>query len=118
MVPEEMGPPHIWAAGGLMKALLSHAQELGKRNFEELQKVYESYEGMSIAERANLFRVCRTDNMWKSSQRRLSLFLADSSISNLLVACLQQTGAVRKQGRAPASFLERELQEFAEALQL
>ena len=116
--PAAMGPPHIYAMAGLMKAIVETKEAVGKKNMEEMNEVYTKYMGMKVEDRATMIRVCRTDKMWRADQRRLTLFLADQQISQLVVECLVQLGNTRKQGRAPATYLERELQEFVEALQL
>ena len=116
--PAQLGPPHIYAMSGLMKAIMEMKEAVGKKNLEDMAELYTKYTNMKVEDKASMIRVCRTDKMWRADQRRLTLFLADQAASQLVVECLVQAGNIRKQGRAPATYLERELQEFLEALQL
>ena len=45
---ENSGPPHIWAMGGLLKALVARGQELGRANFEELKRQNDDYQGIMM----------------------------------------------------------------------
>ena len=111
------GPPHIYALGGLLKAICHRGdKELDPVIFANMTNLMNRYEAMTVTKRAEMCKVCRTDKMWRADSRRLSLCIADGEALQELVAALVAIGATRKQGRAPATYMERELQEYVEAL--
>ena len=59
----------------------------------------------------------RADKMWRSDQKKLLLAIGDPTLAKVEVEAACQIGAARKQGRMPATHMERELQEYIEALE-
>jgi len=82
------GPPHIWAFAGLVVSM----------------------------SKSDMVKMCRADKMFKEGLSRVSLSIPNDSIRMLGVNSMVQLGAERKQGRAPRSNQEWELQAWLEAL--
>ena len=102
--------------GGLLDSLIDRGLETGSKNLKELKMFKEKYEQMTVSQRCDLVKVCRAEKMWRSDAKKLMLAIRDPIIQVLLGA-LEQVGGERKQGRAPASYMERELQAYLEALE-
>ena len=114
---EELGPPHLLCFAGFLKGLISEGEAVGKHNLKELTVFLAEYEARSVAERNQWVRFFKVDKMYKAEYKRVS-FSIQHRVSEALVSAAVQAGGVRKVGRAPATFLERELQEFLEALEM
>ena len=68
-----------------------------------------------VVEKVKLFKVSK---VFDKEKRRLTFCLSPGleEQRKALVGCLEQLGWERKYGKAPPSHMERELQEFLEAL--
>eukprot|EP00959_Pyramimonas_sp_CCMP1952_P319580 6686964-Pyramimonas_sp.AAC.1 len=61
-------------------------------------------------------RMCRLDKTHDKGKKRISFVLRDERWRQTVIARCVQAGVERKQGKAPASFMERELQEYVAQL--
>jgi hypothetical protein len=113
---ENKGPPHLYAFAGLMIALLKRGESLGAKNLKDLQALKDDYDLLELEQRGEAVRFCRVDKMWRQDMKRLSISVSEPRVAKVVAAALVQAGALRKQGRGPSTFMERELQEFMEAL--
>ena len=68
-----------------------------------------------VAELVGIFRVSK---VYDKDKRRLTITLAPHLLAErkLISGCLDQLGWPKKEGKAPASHMERELQSFLEEL--
>ena len=56
--------------------------------------------------------MCRVDKTYDKDQKRITFVLRDEQWRLTVIGACVQVGMSRKHGKAPASFLERELQEY------
>ncbi|CAK0853370.1 unnamed protein product [Prorocentrum cordatum] len=112
-----LGPPHIYAMGGLIKGLMTHGDSLGAQNHTDLATAWKEHDGYSVEQKCELILFCRQDKVFQKERRRITFATRDAKFRSILLACLSQVPqTTRKYGRAPASFMEREIQTFLEAL--
>ncbi|CAK0794058.1 unnamed protein product, partial [Prorocentrum cordatum] len=110
-----LGPPHIYAMGGLIKGLLTYGDSLGAQNHTDLATAWKEYDGYSVEQKCELILFCRQDKVFQKERRRITFATRDAKFRSILLACLSQVPqTTRKYGRAPASFMEREIQTFLE----
>ena len=113
---EEMGPPHLLAFAGFLKGLLDKGETtMGKQLFSSLTDFKQEFDNMDIYSRSRVVRLFKIDKMYQQDQRRVSMCIF-GDIAKDIVEVTQLCTATLKIGRAPATFMERELQEFLEAM--
>ena len=96
-----LGPPQIWAWGGLIAGLQ-------KQGAATLTGYLKQLDGMSMDTKCDRARFCRVDRTYQSEQARITLSVERSGVRDPVVSALQQLGAARKYGRAPPTQLSRE----------
>ena len=111
-----LGPPHIWAWGGLVTALSKRGEAIGAKNQEEIKSHLEQLEAAEVNDKCEWIRFCRCSRMYNPELRRITLAIGDLRLRQTILKALEQTGAEKKQGRGPASNMERELQQYIEAM--
>ena len=112
-----LGPPYFYAFGGLLQALIKKKAEIGASNATVLEKYFGILEAATTeAEKHELIQFCRLDRMYAADHKRLTFAARTSDLRGALGSSLTQLGAERRFGRAPPSFMERELQQWLEAL--
>lgn len=105
------GPPHVWAWGGLLRALKDMGDSVGVKNAGGIKQAFDELESMSTPEEKDeVCKYCRAEGTYKEGVSRLSLHIVPSSVRIAVLAALEQVGADRRVGRAPAGHYERELQ--------
>ena len=115
----DLGPPHVYAYQGFLDGLVKHHQnELGGKNQKEvleLKKKTEEKKWEEVADEVGIFRISKT---FDKDKRRLTLAMAPHLREErlLICSCLNQLSWDKKEGRAPPSHMERELQAFLEEL--
>ena len=114
----QMGPPHPWMWGGLIAALHAKGEAVGSRNAATLKEHNEALEGMTMVEKLEIIRICRLDKTYQDGFKRVSITIYGNEPLRLaILGAFEQSGATRKQGKAPASFMERDIQMWLEALE-
>ncbi|CAK0855184.1 unnamed protein product [Prorocentrum cordatum] len=108
------GPPHLWIFGGLLTALLQRKDAVGAANAKKLVEIKQSIEQWDEAKRGDMIKFCKMDRCYDVNKRKLMLHL-HPEIRQCIIDAMIQTGAEWKQGRAPVSHMERELQDWLEA---
>ena len=114
-----LGPPHTYAFLGFIAGLVKHhANELGGKNLGEVKELMTKMEALSWQEVAELVGIFRVSKVYDKDKRRLTITLAPHLLAErkLISGCLDQLGWQKKEGKAPASHMERELQSFLEEL--
>ena len=107
-----LGPPQIWAWGGLIAGLQKQGAAVGAANAATLTGYLKQLDGMSMDTKCDHVRFCRVDRTYQSEQARITLAVDRSSVRDPVVNALQQLGAARKYGRAPPTQQPRELQQW------
>ncbi|CAK0908617.1 unnamed protein product [Prorocentrum cordatum] len=103
-----------------MGGLLSAVKELPledqlKRHVNQMHADYDSYDN---EQKCELVLFCMVDRMYEKEKKRLTLSVCDHQFRNYLTAALKTTSAKRKFSRAPATHMERELQDWVEQLMM
>jgi len=102
-------PPHVYVFGGVLQTFISCGQSIGAKN------VARTFADLPPEDKAEMVRVCRLDRTFRSDRKKILLHVERTPARVSLLGALRQTGAEHRQGRAPRSNLERELQEWLEA---
>ena len=111
-----LAPPHIWAWGGLVNAMVKRGPEIGKHNHDTLKAHLEELNVMSLLEKTEVVRFCRVSKMFDPNLRRLTLSIPKPGLRAAMLSGLEQTRAERTMGRAPAGAMEREMQAYVDGL--
>ena len=111
-----LGPPQIWAWGGLIAGLQKQGAAVGAANAVTLTRYLRQLDGMSMDAKCDHARFCRVNRTYQSEQARITLSVDRSGVQDSVVNALQQLGAARKYGRAPSTQLARELQQRLDTL--
>ena len=114
----DLGPPHIWTFGGLLSELVKKGPGVGLRTAGQLTECMDKYEAMGWEEKCDFVKFCRVSKVYKEDQRRLVISFGQEGgpARGPILQALQETGWVRKHGRAPPGYMEREVQEWLELL--
>ena len=90
---------------------------MGKDLYKALTEFQTEYQHMDIYSSSRVVRLFKVDKMFQQDQKRVSMYIF-GPIGKDLVEATTKAGATLKVGRAPASYMERELKEFLEAMEL
>ena len=71
---------------------------------------------MSNEDKGEAFLFCRLDRTYSADTKRITLSVRDSEWRTTINKAMEEAGWKRKYGRAPASFMEREMQQWVEEL--
>eukprot|EP00959_Pyramimonas_sp_CCMP1952_P240519 5026494-Pyramimonas_sp.AAC.1 len=96
--------------GGLLAAVVALALDDPLK--QVAQKMYTDYDSYSGEQKSELVLFCKVDRMYEKEKKRLTLAVRGPQFRTHLMEALKTTGAKRKYGRAPATHMERELQEW------
>ena len=100
-----------------MQALRNNRSEIGGANALVVDKFWAMLDAATAdGEKHELVQFCRLDRTYAADKRRLTLAVRISELREALAGALTQLGAERRFGRAPPSFMERELQQWLEAM--
>ena len=114
-----LGPPHVYAFQGFIAGLVKHHEAgIGQKNLGEIQMLKAKLEDMKWEEVLEEVLVFRVSKVYDKEKRRITLMLAAHlrDTTKLVGACLEQIGWEKKEGKAPPSHMERELQAFLEEM--
>lgn len=113
-----LGPPHIWVFGALLAVVVKRCEAVAAANLEVLKEFLQTYESADVETKADPVRFCRVSKFYNHWQKRIILCLAREcgQFRKALMGALVEAKFVRRQGRAPATLMERELQEWLERL--
>ena len=115
---QPLGPPHLYCFAGLLKAMISRGVEVGKKNNEGLKEAQEMFDKASLSDRQAICQMCKVEKMYKNENKRLVMSFGSADLARLITDSLVQTGAEQKYGKAPPSYLERELQDYLECFEM
>ncbi|CAK0903737.1 unnamed protein product [Prorocentrum cordatum] len=106
------GAPYIWAFAGLLAGLRERGDAVGAQNAKGIVDMMEWLDAHGVEDKMEMIRMCRLDKTYDKDKKRITFVLRDERWRQTVIACCVQAGMERKQGKAPASFMERELQEY------
>ena len=99
---------------GLLLALTSRGTTVGAATAKALADAKQTLGSMEMEDRLETVKMCRVDKMYDATKKRITFNISDGALRKTIISALNQTGAVHKQ--APASFMEREMQDWLEKL--
>ena len=114
----DKGPPFTYIFLGLLGGITQTQNKIGARTMATLQAFSQELSAMSWQEVAEEILMCKISNTHDKEKKRLTLALAHHRTEErkALNLALAELGWDRKLGRAPPSHMERELQEFLDAM--
>jgi hypothetical protein len=115
---EEAGPPHLQALMGLLDGLLEEKDKIGATNFEVISKYRLELKDMTTQEACDAIRMCRQFKCYKKEDRRLAFEITGTKIRKEIISAITQLGGKLKLGRDPATYLERDLAEWLQLLEV
>eukprot|EP00959_Pyramimonas_sp_CCMP1952_P074744 1561620-Pyramimonas_sp.AAC.1 len=65
-----LGPPRIYAMGGLTKGLLTYGDSLGVQSHSDLQTARAEHDGHSVEQKYELILFCRQGKVYQKERRR------------------------------------------------
>ena len=71
---------------------------------------------MTNEAKGEAFMFCRLDRTYSGDTKRITLAVRDPEWRQTINKAMDELGWVRKYGRAPASFMERDMQQWVETL--
>ena len=96
--------------------MTSRGTTVGATTAKALAEAKQTLSSMEMEDRLETVKMCRVDKMYDASKKRITFNISDGALRKTIISALNQTGAVHKQGRALASFMEREMQDWLEKL--
>ena len=91
---------------------------MGAVNAAAIDKIWEWFDTHSVEDRMEVVRMCKLDTTYDKKFKRITFVLRDDEWRRAIIGACVQTGMTRKQGKAPATFMERELQDYLEELMM
>ena len=112
------GPPHLRAWAALLLALTE--EDVGAANKQLIQKAHASFQEMTSEEKGLNVRMCRMKKCYDKNLMKLQFAVRGSleALRGTVRGALAQCKVDMKSGRAPATALERKLQDLLEEWQL
>lgn len=111
-----LGPPSLFAFGGLLQALKGRGQAIGAVTAEKIRGLTEVWAETDIETAHDMVPHCRLKKMFDGTLNRLELMIVHPELRETVKASLTQTGAKRLLGQAPEGGLEEALSRTLSAL--
>ncbi|CAK0860972.1 unnamed protein product [Prorocentrum cordatum] len=122
----DLGPPYIDAKGGALKT--SSGVKIGQGGAPgftlaealqvEFRKTYMACDQWSVERKCDLILHCRVEKVYQRGMKKITVATRDPQFRILMNKAFASTeGAVKLAGRAPATSLELELQEWLECME-
>ena len=113
---DAQGSPHLVATMGLVSAVVEEGDKIGAGNLKVLKRTLDKWSAMSPEELNQESRMCRQCKCWDKTKKRLVYSIVEVETRLALKEALKNLDFVYKIGRAPASFMERELADWLQYL--
>ena len=120
-----LGPPHVWAMGGMLRSFKDVAPNsmdqpinLTQGLHQEIVKAHDEYAEYTLEKKCDLVLVCKVEKVFQKGKKKITLCLRNQAFREMIMqACKGIDQMELKQGRAPSTFLEREIQTVLEAME-
>ena len=110
-----VGPPAPHLVLAILEGMCD--LEIGGLNKTKLREQLTTWSALSqMPEEVAEVSLCKIDTIGDDTKRRLQMCIHSLPIRKYMISALVQVGAEHRVGSAPASYLERELSQWAEAL--
>ena len=102
----------------LLVALSAHGESIGTATAQVIKEHITEYDDADLVEKGEMIRFCRLSKLYDQSKRRFTMCWGpgQEAVRRAVLKAMVEKGWERKQGRAPPSFMERELQAWLEVL--
>ena len=110
-----LSSPHLYVFGALLKAIAD--LNLDTRDLA----LYNQYEGFTVEQRGLTIRLCKQAKTYEAETRKLVLAFGSGSVAQefkerVLQVMIARTNWSYKVGRAPPTYMEREMSKFLESM--
>ena len=95
---------------------MNEGEKIGANNFKTLKETQEKWTAMTPEELNQEVRMCRQCKCWDKEKKRLVYSIVAVETRMAVKEALKNLGFAYKIGRAPASFMERELADWLQYL--
>ncbi|CAK0849801.1 unnamed protein product [Prorocentrum cordatum] len=120
-----LGPPHIWAMGGMLKTFKNvnpngtdQPITMTRELHAEIVKAHDEYAEYPVEKKCDLVLICKVEKVFQRGKKQITLCLRNPQFREMILsACKGIDQMELKQGRAPSSHLERELQTLLETME-
>ena len=89
---------------------------MGAQNARKIEEVAQGMDTMEDSEKCELAMFCRLDRTCNTGLKRITMAVRNAEVRGCINQAMEQVGWIRKFGRAPPSHMEREMQQWVEAL--
>eukprot|EP00959_Pyramimonas_sp_CCMP1952_P337398 7065430-Pyramimonas_sp.AAC.2 len=114
---DKLGPPHIWAMAGVLAALKEKGDTVGVKTAQDLMNSMNEMEAWTVDQKCELIMFCKIDKTYQKDTKRLTVCFRNIQFRQIILSALSQVPDTRrKHGKAPPTFMERELQAWVEGL--
>ena len=114
----DLGPPRIWLFGGVLEVLKKEEQQAGEA--KTLQEQFEVFGKMRVEQKYDAIKHSKVARTHQASRTKITMAFAHNDFAQLvrmaMVKRLMEKGWELKTGRAPASHIERSMQEVLEQI--
>ncbi|CAK0847697.1 unnamed protein product, partial [Prorocentrum cordatum] len=119
----DLGPPHIYSLGGALKTYAdvkpgTPGFSMPEPLHKELNTAFAEYDKWPMEQKCDLVLHCRVEKVFQRGMRKVTVAFRDPQfriMMNKAFECAE--GAEKKVGKAPPTFLERDLQEWLEGME-
>ena len=110
------GGPHIHSYRALISGLVSEGEKIGGQTLKRLSEHSVKIEAEEIEEVGERVHVCRAKDTARSEETRIIVAPTEGEIAKAVKEACRQLGGRVAQGRAPRSYMERELAKLIEEM--
>ena len=98
---------------------MQRGEAIGSVNHSTLKEHLADLERWDTEEKADVVMHCRMDTTYLEGKRRVTWALAPEypQVKKAVISALCQTAAIRKQGKGPPTFMQRDFQQWLEVLE-
>ena len=100
----------------MLKALKARGDKVGAATAEKIEEIWDEVERMTNEEKGEAFMFCRVDRTYNGETKRITMAIRDQDWRKAINKAMEELKWDRKYGRAPASFMERDMQQWVETL--
>ena len=114
-----LGSPHVWIYGGVVEWLVANLDpDTPEPQAKALKAHLAEFAELEPDEKAEVCKFFKVSKTFKSDFARITLALDNraTEIRSILIKQLEHHNFIIKTGRAPASYMERELQSWIESM--
>ena len=91
---------------------------MSKELHAKITRAYEEYNQWSVTQKCELVLCCKVEKVFQKGQKKVTFAFRDPAFRQMMLEAFEGLqGLTLKQGRAPPTFMERELQTMLEQME-